>query len=321
MKSFEENLPAQQVPGTGGVMYRAGVAARLAGLSSETLRVWERRYGVSDTRRTERGHRLYTAEQVRRLSMLKQLVDQGHAIGSLVDLSESALQELVIGPTPGSQTHAPIKTLVVSAGLNRRILSSPSADSEISVLGCCNKLEDWPSLPTGGGVEVLLVELSEPEESVIPDILSAQQRCGAMAVLVLYRFCSMTTIRALRAQGCFAARVPTEVGELATLCRSALGGERLSPPPQPDYPPPRFDEETLSTLTARRNGIVCECPRHLAELLMMVGSFERYSAQCAFRNEEDALLHNDLERAAGQARAILEGAMARLADAEGLWGD
>lgn len=29
--------------------YRSGVAARLAGLSVETLRVWERRYRLSDT--------------------------------------------------------------------------------------------------------------------------------------------------------------------------------------------------------------------------------------------------------------------------------
>ena len=65
------------------VSYRSGAAARLAGLSPETLRVWERRYNLSNTERSERGQRLYSAEQVRKLSLLKQLVDQGHAIGVL----------------------------------------------------------------------------------------------------------------------------------------------------------------------------------------------------------------------------------------------
>ena len=51
---------------------------------------------------------------------------------------------------------------------------------------------------------------------------------------------------------------------------------------------------------------------------MMVGSFERYSAQCASRSADDAQLHSDLQRAAGQARAILEAAMEKLATAEGL---
>ena len=41
--------------GTGGASgYRSGVAARLAGLPVETLRVWERRYGVSDAGRSPR---------------------------------------------------------------------------------------------------------------------------------------------------------------------------------------------------------------------------------------------------------------------------
>lgn len=302
-----------------GVTYRAGVAARLAGLSAETLRVWERRYGVSDTRRSPRGHRLYTADQVRRLGMLKQLVDQGHAIGVLVALSPAELEELVAGPTSAVRADAPIKVAVIGGALYRRIVSSAQEEQRISIQANCGKLDDSASLPTDAGVEVLLVEMSELDESAIPGILAAWKSCGAMAVVVLYRFCSSATIRALRAQGCLAARVPAEVGELALLCRSALAGERLPATAQPEAPPLRFDEELLSSLISRGSGIVCECPRHLADLLMMVGSFERYSAQCASRNEQDARLHKSLERAAGHARAILEDAMDRLAHAEGLW--
>ena len=65
------------------IMYPSGAAARLAGLPVETLRIWERRYSLSDAERSEHGQRLYSAEQVARLSLLKQLVDQGHAIGVL----------------------------------------------------------------------------------------------------------------------------------------------------------------------------------------------------------------------------------------------
>ncbi|OXC88472.1 helix-turn-helix-type transcriptional regulator, partial [Achromobacter sp. KAs 3-5] len=78
----------------GRITYRSGVAARLAGLSPETLRVWERRYNLSDVERSARGQRLYSAEQVRRLSLLKQLVDQGHAIGVLAPMSIEQLHEL-----------------------------------------------------------------------------------------------------------------------------------------------------------------------------------------------------------------------------------
>src|SRR6476659_1932008 len=72
--------------------YRSGVAARLAGLPVETLRVWERRYGISDTQRSAHGQRLYSDAQVRRLKLMKQLVDQGHPIGALAQLP---LEELL----------------------------------------------------------------------------------------------------------------------------------------------------------------------------------------------------------------------------------
>lgn len=56
----------------------------------------------------------------------------------------------------------------------------------------------------------------------------------------------------------------------------------------------------------------------MAELLLTIGSFERYSQQCASRDPADARLHQDLGHAAGQARAILEAALERLVLAEGL---
>jgi hypothetical protein len=62
----------------------------------------------------------------------------------------------------------------------------------------------------------------------------------------------------------------------------------------------------------------CECPRHLSDILMTLGSFERYSFQCASANDKDALLHRNLGLAAGRARAILETALEQLALAEGL---
>ena len=72
------------------------------------------------------------------------------------------------------------------------------------------------------------------------------------------------------------------------------------------------------TLAEASNSLLCECPRHLAEILLMIGSFERYSLQCGARNPADAALHQDLGQAAAQARTLLESALERLARAEGL---
>ena len=74
--------------------HRSGVAARLAGIPVETLRVWERRYRVAGPRLSEGGQRLYSAADIRRLTLVKSLVDQGHAIGTIASLPTETLQTL-----------------------------------------------------------------------------------------------------------------------------------------------------------------------------------------------------------------------------------
>ena len=304
--------------------YRSGAAARLAGLSPETLRVWERRYDLSDTRRSAHGQRLYSAQQVQRLSLLKQLVDQGHPIGQLARLSIDSLRDLAGGATRSDGASAqPIGVVVIGVSLPRRIAASGPGLCQLDVQASCARLDQVAGLGSVAGTEVLVVELSEIDEGIVPAIAAARLAVHAAAVVVLYRFCSSATIRALRAQGWLVARVPAEMGELAPLCRSALAGQRLPVPrtaangvTRPAAP--RFTEEALANITAAGNRISCECTRHLSDLLLLVGSFERYSAQCASRTPEDAMLHQDLNRAAGQARVILEGAMEQLARTERL---
>lgn len=304
----------------GEVTYRSGVAARLAGLPVETLRVWERRYDLSETRRSAHGQRLYTASQVQRLGLLKQLVDQGHPIGQLAHLSIDELRTLGGADQAGdSAPPGPIDVVVIGPGLARRIGASPRDTALLNVLDSCPRL-DMSAFPRPGlHADVLLVELAELDEGAIPMIAATSKALQAAATVVLYRFCSNATIRALRSQGWLVARVPSEMGELIPLCRQALEGQRLPARHAEQLPPAqRFDEESLANLTAASSKLACECPRHMAELLLMIGSFERYSQQCASRNTMDAQLHLDLGHAAGRARAILETALERLARAEGL---
>lgn len=321
MKKLSDPESTAPTEKEGGIAYRSGVAARLAGLPAETLRVWERRYDLSDTERSASGQRLYSAEQVRRLGLLKQLVDQGHAIGLLARLPIEQLQQLTRPHGGDAPLAGPLRVAVIGDGLARRIASAGRAGDALAVQCSYARLEQAATAQAVAAVELLLIELSEPDEGMLPMIASAREACGAAAVVVLYRYCASATIRALRAQNCLVARVPSELGELVQLCRSALSGERVPPPEpleRPDVPEVRFDEAFLATITSADYRLACECPRHLADLLLMVGSFERYSAKCASRNEEDAALHKELQRAAGRARAILETAMESLARSEGL---
>lgn len=65
---------------------------RDTGLSKDTLRVWERRYGFPMPGRDAAGERQYTGVQVDRLRVIKRLLDAGHRPGRVVPLTLEQLQ-------------------------------------------------------------------------------------------------------------------------------------------------------------------------------------------------------------------------------------
>lgn len=67
---------------------------RDTGLSKDTLRVWERRYGFPQPRRDANGERVYPPEQVDKLRLLKRLMDRGHRPGRIAGRSIAQLHAM-----------------------------------------------------------------------------------------------------------------------------------------------------------------------------------------------------------------------------------
>lgn len=66
------------------LFFSIAAVEREVGLSKDVLRVWERRYGFPSPQRDAHGERAYPAEQVRRLVLVKRLMDRGHRPGGLL---------------------------------------------------------------------------------------------------------------------------------------------------------------------------------------------------------------------------------------------
>ncbi|CAN5522405.1 HTH-type transcriptional repressor CarH [soil metagenome] len=73
------------------------VVERDTGLSKDTLRVWERRYGFPLPGRDPAGDRAYTPQQIDKLRAIKRLVDKGHRPGRIVSLELPELQRILVG--------------------------------------------------------------------------------------------------------------------------------------------------------------------------------------------------------------------------------
>ena len=54
--------------------------ARITGVNPVTLRAWERRYGIIQPERTEKGHRFYTEEHIQHVRHILYWLDQGYPI-------------------------------------------------------------------------------------------------------------------------------------------------------------------------------------------------------------------------------------------------
>ncbi|MCU0958256.1 MAG: MerR family transcriptional regulator [Hydrogenophaga sp.] len=67
---------------------------RDTGLSKDTLRVWERRYGFPQPTRDAQGERQYDDEQLTRLRHVRRLIDAGHRPGRVVSLPLTELLQL-----------------------------------------------------------------------------------------------------------------------------------------------------------------------------------------------------------------------------------
>lgn len=201
-------LPSRQPPGAESPSrHRSGAVARMLRMPVATLRVWERRYGLTQPELSPSGQRLYSAADVRRLALVKQLVDVGHAIGSLAPLNMPQLQRV-------AATHA--------------------------------------------------------------QALAATQRGGHPAAADKHRL------------------------------------------PSEPVPPRRWDDAALADFASLSSTVACECPRHVAELLVQLSRFEAYSAECRQRSAADAELHAHLRQVAAVSRAHFEAALERVALHEGL---
>jgi DNA-binding transcriptional MerR regulator len=65
---------------------------RDTGLSKDTLRMWERRYGFPEPLRDANGERVYPVTQVEKLQLIKRLMDRGHRPGKIISHS---LEDLI----------------------------------------------------------------------------------------------------------------------------------------------------------------------------------------------------------------------------------
>ena len=322
-------LPDAELPA--GTRLRSGTAARLAGVPVATLRVWERRYGVVAAPKSASGQRHYSDHDVQRLRLMRQLTEHGHAIGTVATLALPALHALWANesrPVPGQPRRSgPLRVVAVGRGAAHKLAAAPGC----KVQATFNDLAAAAAAPAPtGGCELLLLHLPSLQPLAAEQVLALAAHWHAEATVVLYAFGPESLVERLRAAGAVVRREPVTANELARLLVSAARAQTATPAVPTaaaaaavDFkaapaPAPQFSDDELAALAEMPSAVACECLRHLAEIVLQLGSFERYSTDCQSRSPADAALHQHLSQLAGTARDLFEQALHRVVLDEGL---
>lgn len=312
--------------------FRIGAVSRLTGVPADTLRVWERRYAVVEPQRTEGGSRLYSQHDVARLGLIKRLVDAGHAIGTVANLTLEQLEKRVAtaqtAQSKGRPVHSgPLRLAIVGTSLPVRLEESlRSLDQEVLTLaGSFFESSEFESAARDLRADVLVVEVSTLNEQEIARLRRMQRLCGARRLAVVYGFAHSRTLSQLEDHGAVALRFPVNWEELRRVCVPELP-PAVPPAEAGDFesalgapvPPRVFDDRQLAMVSAASTTVKCECPHHLADLVASLSRFEQYSAECENRGREDAALHAFLHVTTAKARLMLEEALQKLVEVEGI---
>lgn len=328
-------------------LHRSGAVARMLRMPVATLRVWERRYGLTNPELTPSGQRLYSADDVRRLTLIKRLTDLGHAIGSLAPLDMPQLQRVAsthaqtLAATQSNErsdtAHAPPvrawRLAVVGAALGTR-LQRPALlrrlDRPVALLGPFDSTTQAAAALQDSHLDALLFHEPQLHGGWLAAVEAAAPGFAAVPKAVLYSFAADPVCEALATAGTALLREPQPDAVVAQWLNSlsSKAASRPNSAPQPathlsapgtePVPPRRWDDAALADFASLSPTIACECPRHVAELLMLLSHFEAYSAECEHRNAADAELHAYLRRVAAASRARFEAALEHVALHEGL---
>ena len=342
-KSKPRVPPTQRPTGTGDPsLHRSGAVARMLRMPVATLRVWERRYGLTQPALSPSGRRLYSAEDVRRLALLKQLTDLGHAIGSLAPLDMPQLQRVasthaqaLASTLKGERSHAaqlpPLRAwrlAVIGAALGAR-LQRPAllrrVGRPVVLLGPFDDATQAAAALLSSDLDALLVHEPHLHEGWLASIDAAAPAFAEVPKAVLYGFAADPVCEAMAAVGTALLREPQPDAVVAQWLHSLSMAARSAPAATDKLelssepaPPRRWDDAALVEFAGLSSTIACECPRHVAELLVQLSHFEAYSAECEHRSAADAELHAYLRQAAAASRARFEAALEHVALHEGL---
>jgi DNA-binding transcriptional MerR regulator len=313
-----------------GPRFRIGAVSKTTGIPVSTLRIWETRYGAFSPVKTEGKQRLFEEQDVSKALLLKQLCSEGHAISAIASLDLAQLRRMSnlqhSMPPKLAKNDDPLCLAVVGLGMANRIESKKFTlsfnNQAIRITDIFSNLNQALSATFQTKTQILLIHTNSLDAGVQVDIHRLAKMNDSLQVIVLYNFGQEFIIESMKRSGMIVRREPISDSDLADLINSLRVVDTESStahlPSGTLIPARKYDDIELMRIAGISTEVLCECPRHVAEIITQLASFEQYSRDCLNKSTEDAHLHSYLSTVSGSARALFESALEMVAKHEGI---
>lgn len=164
------------------------MAAQISGLSTHTIRAWEKRYGALRPDRTDTGRRQYSTEEIERLTLLSQLTNLGNSIGQIARLPDTELKEIYEKLTHSRESaivaaqNSPIR-IQINAEETRRNLLMALAGYKVDIISHELNKAKMALSPGGFALDILQPLLKEVEHRRQQGQLSTAQITALIAII------------------------------------------------------------------------------------------------------------------------------------------
>jgi MerR family transcriptional regulator, light-induced transcriptional regulator len=275
---------------------------------------------------------MYGEEDLLRATLLKQLSDQGYAISTIAPLAVAELNDLrqkqssqkgsATSTTHNRSVSLVIVGLALAGQVENQAFATHLQNVQLAAAGVYQSLEAARQTPPTGAPDIFLLKINTLHEIVVHEILQAARAMRASQIVVLYNYGREQVVRTMRELGMIVRREPMSDYELAELINSVLvvdATQQLSETSTSiTIPARKYSDQILKKISGISTNVLCECPRHVAEIIAQLASFEQYSQECLNTSAEDAHLHAYLSSVSGSARALFEQALEKVARHEGI---
>lgn len=301
--------------------FEIGAVSKITGISAHRLRIWERRYNNLKPGRSDSGRRLYSSRDVQKLVLIKSLLDAGHSIGMIAELSVEELENKVnrdpnlLNFYKNRDSRITIDAALYGFDLVSEVKDNPKQLRNINLDVAETDYETFKHSINDKKPDLLILEFETLDEQKLHEIYSLLNVSGASHAILIYWFCESKLLDSVNRSLVTAVRGPTNLQELSIICQNTYDTKDHYKVEVKDknriYSVPE-----LAKIASYASLVKCECPHQLVSLLYSLNSFEKYSLECENRNLEDAKLHRFLYEITGQARLLIEKALSKVVEIE-----